>query len=499
MIYLISFLLSFSVHADTLKTRMTSSPMTLDWTGQGTVNDAPLIVNLCEGLFDFAYPSEKLVPALASSVKKSKDLTEYTFQIRDDAKWSDGRAIYAQDFVDSWQRLLSPQATSIYSYYLFDLLNAREYNSKKITSFDEVGVHATHDRTLVVKFSHPMSNWEVTTSFWPLFPVRKDLIEKFGNNWWRAGTLASSGPFVFSSFEPGKKAILKRNPFYKNALSNVDTVEIDFNSDQEDAEKKYQDGVYPFISGIRAEKYASNREYHSIPLLRHYIIAINTERFPFNNKFFRLALLSSIDRSKMLPAEYSQFTKATQLIPPALFTSKEDLSVHYDPKKAKEYLQKSGIIVGKAFRISFLTGITEPFYGVSKKIAAQIENTLGIPVDLLAFKSQEYETFSGLGEYNMLMSSWTAKVRSPRDFLLPYSGGYSVHNRTHFNSSEYDQAIDQDDFKKAQSILSKENAAIQPLFFEDTGFLSHPTIKNIYFDHRGFPLFKDVVLKSDDK
>ena len=468
MIYLISLLLSLSVHATTLHARISASPITLDWTGQGTVTDAPLYVNLCEGLFGFEYPSEKLIPAIASSLKKSKDLTEYTFQIDKDAKWSDGRSIYAKDFVDGWQRILSPQATTIYSYYLFDIKNAREYNSKKISSFDEVGIHATGDRTLVVKFKYPQKNWEATTTFWPLFPVRNDLIEKFGNNWWRAGTLVSSGPFVFSSFEPGKKAVLKRNPFYKKTSSNVDEVVVDFINNQEEAEKKYQEQYYPFISGIRAEKFMSNKEYHPIPLLRHYVIAINTERFPFNNKFVRLALLSSIDRNKMLPKEYSQFEKATQLIPEVLFSNKEDLSVPYDPKKAKEYLQKSGLVLGKDFRINFLSSIEEPFYSVSKTISSQIESALGIAVDMMAFKNQEYETFSGLGEYHMLMVSWTSKVRTPRDFLYPYSGGYSVHNRTHYQSEDYDHAIDTGDFKSAQLIISKENAAIQPLFFGKT-------------------------------
>jgi oligopeptide transport system substrate-binding protein len=495
MVFLFSLLLSIASNANTLHVRIPSSPITLDWTGQVTVTDAPLVVNLCEGLFSFQYPSEKLVPAIASSVKKSKDLTEYTFQIRDDAKWSDGRSIYAKDFVDGWQRILSPQSTNIYSYYLFDIVNAKEYREKKITSFDDVGIKAINDKTLVVKFKYPQKNWEVTTSFWPLFPVRKDLIEKFGNNWWRAGTLVSSGPFIYSSSEPGKNAILKRNPHYKKTTSNVDEVEIEFIMDQETAIKKYQEKHFPFITGISTEKYLKNKDFHPIPLLRHYVIAFNSERFPFNNKFFRLAVLSSIDKTKMIPKEYTQFSIAKELIPPVLMPNKEDLSVHFDAKKAKEYLLKSGFVLNKNFKISFLSGLVEPHYSIAKNIASQIETTLGIPVDSIAFKNQEYETFSNLGEYNMIMVSWTAKVRNPQDFLFPYSSGYSSHNRTHYTNEDYDHAIEKGEFKKAQQIIAKENAAIHPLFYERTGYLSHPNIKNIYFDHRGIPVLRDVVLK----
>jgi len=485
-----------SIDQKSLHVRAFSAPMSLDWTGQVTIADAPLVVNLSEGLFSFEYPAEKLMPELASSVKKSKDLTEYTFQIRADAKWSDGRSIYAQDFVDAWQRLLSPQSTSIYSYYLFDIVNAREYYSKKIISFDDVGIHATHDKTLVVKFKHPEANWEATTAFWPLFPVRKDLIEKFGNNWWRAGTLISSGPFVFSSYELGKNAILKRNPYYRKTPSNISEIEMDFILDREEALKKYKEKFFPFIQGIPFEKYNNDKDFHPIPLLRHFVVAFNSERFPYNNKFFRLAILSSIDRNQLMPKEYTQFSKATSLIPPALFTTNEDLSVPYNPAKAKEYLEKSGVVLGKDFKISFMTGLGEPFYGISKKIASQIESTLKINVEVLAFKNQEFETFSNLGEYNMLMISWTAKVRSAKDFLFPYSTSYmGANNRTHYNSEEYDHAIETGDFKKAQLIIEKDNAVIYPLFFEKTGFLSSPQVKNLYFDHRGLPLLKDIVIK----
>jgi len=474
--------------------RLDTAPSTLDWTGQVNVSDAAIVENICEGLYGFNHPEEKLVPAIASSVKKSKDLTEYTFQIRDDAKWSDGRTIYAKDFLDGWQRVLSPQSTSIYSRYLFDIVNAREYYSKKITNFDEVGIRASSDKTLVVKFNHPQKNWEVTTAFWPLYPVRKDLIEKFGNNWWRAGTLLSTGPFVFSGFEPGKRAVLSRNPYYKKSNSNVDQVEIEFVLDLNEAYQKYQKKGYPFLSGVGIQKYFKDKDYHSIPLLRHYAIAVNTERFPLNNKFFRLAVLSTIDRKSMMPIEYSTFTRALTLIPSSVLSENDDLSVSFDLNKAKEYLKQSGVRLEKGFKITFLTFLNEPFYSISKRIADQIEKGLGIAVDTLAYQSQEFEAFSSLNEYNILMTSWTAKVRSPEDFLTPYSTAYSPSNRTHFSSQEYDEAIEKGEYKKAQLIIAKENAAIHPLFFESSGFLTHSSIKNLYFDQRGFPVIKDAVL-----
>ena len=494
MTLLLTLLFSISAFGETLKMNLPIQPVTLDWTGGVNVSYAPLVVNLCEGLFSFDQKTSKLSPAIAVSVQKSKDLKEYTFKINETAKWSDGRPIYAKDFVDGWQRILSPQTTSIYYYYLFDIENAREYHEKKIKSFDEVGIHAVNDRTLVVRFKSAQTEWEATTAFWPLFPIRKDLIEKFGNNWWVAGTLVSSGPFILSSQETGKKAILKRNPYYKKTSSNVDMIEIDFNSNQEVTMEKFKKKEYPFLTDINIEKAIKEKEFKPIPLLRHYVIALNTNRFPFNNPNFRLAILSSINPKEILPKDSKQFSLANAMIPPALFSTKEETAVSFDPVKANEYLKKSGVILNKSVKIEFLSGIAEPFASISKKIAEQIEKNINVPVKLLIMSTKEFETYSNLGEYSMMMISWTAKARTAKDFLLPYSGYYSSNNRAKHTNEEYDQAIINNDLGKAQKIISKQTGVIQPLFFEKSGYLSHKTIKNLQFDHIGLPILKDVVL-----
>lgn len=107
------------------------SPATLDWNGMVTNPEAPIIHLLQEGLYGFDPVTGKLVPQLAAGVKKSKDLKEYTFTIRKDARWSDGIPVTAHDFVDSWLRLLSPQSTSLYLYYLNDVEGARAYHQKR--------------------------------------------------------------------------------------------------------------------------------------------------------------------------------------------------------------------------------------------------------------------------------------------------------------------------------------------------------------------------------
>lgn len=492
-----------------LNVRLIDPPVNLDWNGLSTFIEAPLVLNLCEGLFTYEYPSGKLVPGLAASVTKSSDSTEYTFKIREDAKWSDGRAVFAKDFVDAWTRLVSPQSPSIYTYYLFDVVNAKEYNSKMNVSLSDVGVKALDDRTLKVKLKRPVKNWEANTAFWPLYPIRKDQIEKYGQNWWRPGVLVSSGPFVYESYDAGKVAVLKRNPFYTRNHSNLDEIDFHLVSDQAEAFKKYKEGFFDFLWGLSfaaTKKFKGGSDYQEINLMRGHLLGLNTEKYPMSNKEFRLAILSAINPKTLIPPGADQLTLGQTLIPPPLPGSHKPTQIAFDPIAARAHFKKSGVVLGKGARVRLLTSINEPFQSVSRLIQAQLSQNLGFNIDVAALQSQEYTAYINLGDYNATLLTWTAKVLSPVDFLLPYSGE-ATYNRMHFKSPFYDQwmfegaqAKDentaQDDFYRAQKVLTQDEAVLTPLFFEKDANLVRSKIKHLYFNHMGLPILRDVEISS---
>ncbi len=489
----------------TLPVRVTAAPFSLDWNGQATLAEAPYVVNLQEGLYTYEYPMQRLVPAIASGVKKSKDLREYTFRIREDARWSDGRAVYAQDFVDSWLRLLSPSSTSIYVYYLFDIENAKEFNANQLSPGKTVGIKAVDDRTLVVKLKRPLQSWEVNTAFWPLFPIRKDLIEKYGNNWWRAGILVSNGPYVFDSNESNKRIIFKRNPHYHRHQSNVDQIEFQVLINHDEALKKFNSGHFRFLVGLPNHKYdelSKRKEFQWIEFRRMNLFGLNAGRFPMNSRDFRLAIMYALDRKKITDGNLSIFKPSATLIPKGLPGAEKAASIEFNLTKAKEHLKKSGIVIDKKFKIKILTEIVEPFYSIGQKIQNQLEKNLGITVEYSALPNQEYSSQMNLGDYHGTLLSWTAKVLSPQDFLLPYSGDAS-QNRMHFTNPFFDQwiyegmrAADHEErtqaFYQAQKVVCIDEGIMMPLFSELRGVLLSPKIQNIHFNHMGVPILKDV-------
>jgi oligopeptide transport system substrate-binding protein len=489
-------LISLGASAETLRMHLPSPVTDLDWTGGLKMSNAPLVVNLQVGLYGVDPKSKKAEPLIAESVIKSKDLKTYTFKIRKNAKWSDGKPVYAKDFVDAWQRVLSPQSSSIYYYYLYDILNAREYHEKKTASFEEVGVKSKDDSTLVVQFNTPQTNWELKTAFWPFFPIRKDMIEKLGNKWWQAGALVSTGPYLLQSMEQGKKATLVFNPHFHSRKSNVDRIEIDFVSDRKTVLERYRNQTYPFIQDVNETKLFKDREFKEIPLLRHHALVINAGRFPMSNRKFRKAIVVSINTNDLIDPAEVNLTRAESLVPDSLLKTKEHTALPFQPELGREFLRNSGIVIDKSIKINIMTGMGELSQSIGKKIANAIEKNLGLSVTSIGLSPKEFETYGNLGDYSMTLVTWTAKVPEARDFLLPYSNEFLSNNKTRHVIPGFDAAVKSDNIEYALQIVSREETVIQPLFFERIGYLSRSTISGLQFDHMGLPILRNVQLRK---
>lgn len=144
---------------------------------------------------------------LAESYEMSEDGTEYTFKIRDDANWVDVNGnivapVTAQDFVDGWDRLISEELASDYSWWMSDVLLAKEW-----TAVDE--------KTLQVKLEKPNGIFMSCLAFPSAFPINKAFIDEKGDQYaTTADTILSCGPYILDSWTPGYSYELVRNDKY---------------------------------------------------------------------------------------------------------------------------------------------------------------------------------------------------------------------------------------------------------------------------------------------
>jgi oligopeptide transport system substrate-binding protein len=173
---------------------------------------------------------DTLEPEASLAESWEEEGSTVTFHLRDDATWTNGDPVTAQDFVYSWKRTLSPELAADYAYQLYGIKGAAEYNG--CTEGDcaalagEVGVTAVDDYTLQVELTSPQPWFIGQVSHHSFLPVHQATVEEFGDNWTDPENIVTNGPFMLESWEHEASINMVKNPDYRDA-DNVTLERID--------------------------------------------------------------------------------------------------------------------------------------------------------------------------------------------------------------------------------------------------------------------------------
>ena len=121
------------------------------------------------------------IPAIAKSYDVSEDGLVYTFHLREDAKWSNGDPVTANDFVYAWRRLVDPNTASEYAFIMdvAGVKNAASVNAGE-ASLEELGVKAVDDSTLEVTLALPVPYFLQLMTFPSFFPMNEAFVTEKG-------------------------------------------------------------------------------------------------------------------------------------------------------------------------------------------------------------------------------------------------------------------------------------------------------------------------------
>ena len=192
-----------------------SEPSSLDPAISLTIDARAYLSNMFEGLMSIGSDGS-LKPAAASSFTTNSQQSVYTFTIRNNARWSDGSAVTANDFKYAWLLVLDPSTASGWASYLYYIKGAKEYNSGK-GSTNDVGIKVVNDTTLEVTLAAPNSFFGSMTALQAYFPVQKKTIEANGQAWsTKAETYVSNGAYKLESWGHDTQIVLTRNDQYWN-------------------------------------------------------------------------------------------------------------------------------------------------------------------------------------------------------------------------------------------------------------------------------------------
>lgn len=472
-----------------LHTNNSAEPGSLDPAlAQGT-HESWVIDHAFEGLMKKDADGH-LVGGMAKDYTLAEDGVTYTFNLRDDVKWSNGDPVTAHDFEFSWKRVLDVELGSTYAYQLYYLKNGEAYNTGK-GSVDDVGVKALDDLTLEVVLEKPAPYFLELTAFYTFFPVNKAVVEANPNWANEPETFISNGAFKLSKWNHKENILILKNENYYNAAEvKLDGINFAILEDENTAWQKYQanefDFLYPLPQTVVADLQAKNDPELIIGEdLAIYYYNFNTAVKPFNNPKVRKALAMAIDRRTITDkvAQGGQ-TPAYGIVPPGItdengndFQATQGPYFEEDIEAAKALLEEGLAEEGMTkaeINPAILYNTSEAHKKVAQVIQEMWRNNLGIEVQLENVEFQVKLDREKSGDYQVSRAGWIGDYVDPMTFvdLFITDGPY---NDSGYSNPEYDALIeiakgtaDQkvrfDAMRKAETMFMNE-MSVMPIYY----------------------------------
>ncbi|WP_432204382.1 peptide ABC transporter substrate-binding protein [Cetobacterium somerae] len=483
-----------------------TDPRTIDPQLNTAVDGSIVASNIFEGLYK-EDENGKLVPAAAEDVQVSPDGKVYTFKLKENGKWSDGKPVKAQDFVYSWKRGLTPDTAMEYAYMLFYIKNGEKFYNGEVSE-DQVGVKALDDKTLEVTLENATPYFLSLTSLPSYYPLREDVVKE--NSSWAIDpkTYIGNGAFKMKAWNPKENMVLVPNENYWGRSDvKLDELRFDIITDDKTYLNAFKAGEVDIIDSPPSSEIPSllaSGEGKIHPYLGTYFYVVNVSgnnnnpevvKFLGNPKV-RKALALSLNKKQIV----DQVTKAGQLparsfVPEGIVaTDGKDFTKdsNYLPPEgnvelAQKLMAEAGYSTPESIpKVTFTFNTGDGHAMVAQAVQDMWKKNLGVDVDL---KNEEWAVFQNTRSsknYDIARHGWIADYNDPMNFLdLWVSNG--GNNDAGYSNPEYDNLIKEaqkeTDPEKRTALLHKaedilmNDMPIIPLYYYTSIVVANPKVK----------------------
>ncbi len=468
-----------------------------------------VIADFTDGLYQMD-ASGASVPALAADTQVSADGLTYTFKIRDDAFWSNGDPVKADDFVFAWQRAIDPKVASEYAFIISDVAQIK--NSAAVNKgekpLEDLGVKAIDDKTLEVTLETPVTFFASLLYFPTFYPINRAFFEKCGDTFATSPeTVLSNGAYVLKSYEPAATSfeLVKNDKYYDAARVQLDGLSYQVIKDSQTALLSYQNGDLDIVtlSGDQVELVQDDPEFTTMNAGYLWYVTVNQAQYPeLANVNFRKALSAAFDRDAIATAIVKDgSTPATFAVPSGFcmgpdgtdFRGTDNTYEGSDKAKAAEYYKAACEELGKdSFNLTLLVEDNATAQDVAAFIQQEWTSTLpGVNVELkVETKKQRVQDIQD-GNYNVCLTRWGPDYADPMTYLNMWITGNS-NNYGLWSNAEYDKIITScisgelaldatarwQALKDAEKIIM-DNAVILPVYQKANAMMIKAGVKNI--------------------
>jgi len=430
-----------------------TEPETIDPAKSTGVTENAIENDLFEGLVTFS-PDGKEVPGVAESWEISDDGTVYTFRLRDDAKWSNGDPVTANDFVYSFRRTVDPATASDYAPILSPIVNASAIIAGENTDIASLGVVAIDDLTLQITLNGPTPYILGLLTHNVAFPVHQATVEEFGDEWTRPGNMVSNGAFMLEDWVPQSQLTVVKNPNF-HAADEVMLDKIVFYPTEDLAEelKRYRAGELDITYDVPSDQVTwleenMADEFHNTPYLGTYYYVINLTKEPLGADLrIRQALALAIDREILT----EKITQAGELpayawVPPDIAgytqqaTFYKDMSQDERNAMAAELMAEAGHGPDNPLAIELLYNTSDNHKKIAVAIASMWKK-IGVETTLTNQEWKVYLESRDQKNYQIARAAWIGDYADPLNFLELFLSDAGERNDAGYSNPEFDRLL----------------------------------------------------------
>jgi oligopeptide transport system substrate-binding protein len=427
--------------------------LTLDPAHIYTTMESELAASLYEGLASYHPLTLQPVPGVAASWEVNRARTVYRFRLREEALYSNGDPVRAQDFRDSWMRVIDPATHAEYSF-LFDVIKgARAYrNGQKV----EVGIRVVSDKLLEVELEKPAGHFLKLLCHMAFSPVHPSYLGKEG--WDAEPRIIGNGPF-FLAERSDQGLVLQKNRLYWDAKDvGLDAVHIKMTSDMAEVSREFNDGRIQWATDWDNEVLADRSKIVFHPLFATSYFYFQCSQAPWSDARVRRALALLLPWQEIRTEDTIFPTK--RLIP-AIPGYPEPTGIGApDEAQALKLLEEAGYPGGAGLpELRIKTPEGEGSQKVAQIMAKTWGDKLGLKVAILPYPYDQYMAEVKKQDYELGTVTWIGDYPDPLTFLQMWVTGSNL-NDARFADKRFDELIDeslgQEDDKRYQTLGKAE-------------------------------------------
>lgn len=461
---------------------MLESPGTLDPARADDVYETCITNQIFDGLLEFDADLHP-VPCIAKEWTVSRDGKTYVFVLRDDVRFHNGRRVVAQDFVNSFERIVDPKYpdVGIAEEFLLKIVGVGEYMRGKADSIS--GITALDDQRLRITLESPYASFLSILAMDQTKVVPQEEVERWGEKF--GSHPVGTGPFRFTGeLHPRSDTlvVLTANEDHFRGRAFVDRVvfhtPVDYNVDR--AAAGLLNGTLSFseVPEAVSATVARNPRFQTIRRseLSFSFLGLNLKKKPFDDARVRQAFAHAIDGERVAMVDPSRRIAPLGILPPGIFAySPERKSLTHDPKAARALLQEAGYPEGHGLpKITYWQANRGE---VGKRADAVIREDLqavGFPIEFRYVTWDEFDRKMMAHEMQAFGLSWIADLPDPDSFLASLFSSRGSYNLFDYSNITVDSLLtagaamrasnDRAGVYRRAERLILEDAAVVPLF-----------------------------------